>query len=395
MNCEDEQIHVPESIQPHGAFVAAQADSGIVTHASANLALLLGVTAGAALGKHLHEIFDDASCRALFGDERPEGALHRTCILQKASGGAIHLRSFRSGASVCVDIERVQAAPLQTLPFSLVLSVIETFRRAESQQELCELAVVGLQEITGFDRVMAYRFAEDGDGEVIAEVLRPPLQPYRGLRYPASDIPPQARRLYLVQRVGGIADCNYAPVPLVTGPALADGPALDLTRSSLRSVSPLHREYMRNMNTTASLTIGIPQGDRLWGMLVCHHATPRIAGPAIRTEAAMVGEVVALLLSSLHQSEIDAQRSAGNASLGALERRLATDGPLIEVLAAGKAELLQLVGAEGALLRCSGQVRLLGTTPPMRAAVQALAVLERGAAEEVVGVEDLGLRHPE
>lgn len=395
MNCEDEQIHIPSAIQPHGAFVAVRADSGIVTHVSANLASLIGVAAGEALGRPLGEIFGEAPCRTLLGDGEREAALYRTCTLTDASGGIIHLRSFRSNVFVCVDIERVQTASLQALPINLTLSVIETFRQAKSQQELCELAVSGLREITGFDRVMAYRFAEDGHGEVIAEALRPPLQPYLGLRYPASDIPPQARRLYRIQRTGAIADCNYEPVPLIAGPASADEPALDLTRSALRSVSPLHREYMRNMNTMASLTVGIRQGDHLWGMLVCHHATPRIANPASRTDAAMVGEVMALLLGSLYQSEVDAQRSAGNASLRALKHRLTTQDVLIEALAAGGDELLQLVGAEGALLQCSGQTRLLGTTPPMQAALQALAAIRRGAADEVIAVNDLGLRYPE
>ena len=133
----------------------------------------------------------------------------------------------------------------------LAQSILETFKYASTRIELCELAVTGLRAITGFDRVMAYRFHDEGHGEVIAEARRARLEPYLGLHYPAADVPPQARRLYLRQRVGTIADAGYQPVPLLADPSRPGAAPVDLTHSALRSASPIHRQYMRNMKTAA------------------------------------------------------------------------------------------------------------------------------------------------
>jgi light-regulated signal transduction histidine kinase (bacteriophytochrome) len=242
---------------------------------------------------------------------------------------------------------------------------------------------------------MAYRFGPDGHGEVIAEACAPQLEPYLGLRYPASDIPPQARRLYLRQRVGAIADSSYQPVPLLAAPALDDGGLIDLTHSALRGVSPIHLEYMRNMKTAASLTIGLAQRQDLWGMLVCHHATPRIAGPDLRAVAHMIGQVVSLLLASLGDAEDYVQRLERISILRELVARLAAAVPLPEAFAAAQTELLGLVDASGAVVRLSGTLFCIGRTPPLAAAGRALAVLQSEAGGEVMAVDDLGLRHPD
>jgi light-regulated signal transduction histidine kinase (bacteriophytochrome) len=130
------------------------------------------------------------------------------------------------------------------------------------------LAVRQLRATTGYDRVMAYCFDADGHGEVIAEEKEAELQPFLGHHYPATDIPAPARRLYLRQRIGAIADANYRPSPLLIDASCDDGTPLDLTLSALRSVSPIHRQFMRNMKTAASLTVGLAHGSDLWGMLV-------------------------------------------------------------------------------------------------------------------------------
>jgi light-regulated signal transduction histidine kinase (bacteriophytochrome) len=272
---------------------------------------------------------------------------------------------------------------------------LETFKNAATRVELCELAVRGLKAITGYDRVLAYRFAPDGHGEVIAEDRAPHLEPYLGLRYPAGDIPPQARAMYLRQRVGAIADSSYRPVPVIVDPALDGDITLDLTHSTLRSVSPIHCEYMRNMNTAASLTIGLAHRQDLWGMLVCHHETPRVAGPELRAVAEMIGQVVSLLLDSLGTGEVYARRLERNDTLRALTDRLSGSAPLAEALVAAQSELLDLVEATGAALRLDGKVTILGRAPPLPSAERAMAVLSVAMAGEVGAVDDLGLRHPE
>jgi diguanylate cyclase (GGDEF)-like protein len=389
--CEREPIHIPGAIQPHGALLAALLEERLVTHASANLAAILGRSAEAVLGRPLEEVVGDEACRVLLQDAVP-GQVYS---LRGPNRATLHLSAHRTGRHICVDIEPVRRGPGQGPPVTMLQSVLSTFRHATGHSELCQLAVRGLRTISGYDRVMAYRFGQDGHGEVIAEARAAKLEPFLGLHYPATDIPPQARQLYLRQRVGAIANSGYQPVPLIIHSALDDGIQLDLTHSALRSVSPLHCEYMRNMKTAASLTIGLATKQTLWGMLVCHHTTPRIAAPDLRAVAEMIGEVVSLLLSSLGEVEVYAQRLEREATLRALADRLASPVPLPEALAAAEAELLDLVAATGAVVRFSGTFFRLGRTPPLSDAENALAVLQARAGGEVLAIEDLGLRYPE
>jgi diguanylate cyclase (GGDEF)-like protein len=242
---------------------------------------------------------------------------------------------------------------------------------------------------------MAYRFDESGDGEVIAEARDDSMEPYLGLRYPAGDIPRQARQQYRLQRVGVVADSAYTPVPILSQRTLHDGFPLDMTYSTLRSISPMHCEYMRNMNTAASLTIGLVCEHELWGMLVCHHRTPRIAGVEIRTVAEMIGRIVSLLLVSLGQTEAYAQRLERTDVLRALVEKLAAPVPLTDVFTASEVDLLTLVRAEGAVVRFAGSILCLGRIPPANAALAALSVLYTAAAGAVLAVDDLTLRYPE
>jgi diguanylate cyclase (GGDEF)-like protein/PAS domain S-box-containing protein len=394
-HCDREPIHIPGAIQPHGAVIAALADDLLVTHASANLASFLGRPVDAVLGRSLQEVIGDPACRALLDAGLSGGvAPEQAHTMPGPDGGMLYMRAHRTGRHICVDIESLGVEPLGRRAIFMARSVVGTFKYAASIVELCELAVNGLKAMSGYDRVMAYRFAEDGHGEVIAEACEAQLEPYFGQHYPASDIPPQARRLYLRQRVGAIADSSYTPVPLRAHPTLDDGSPLDLTHSALRSASPVHCQYMRNMNTAASLTIGLAHGPDLWGMLVCHHTKPRAAGFELRAAADLIGQVVSQLLVSMGEAEVLAQRLQRNAMLRALADHLSAPVPLPEAVTAAGVELLHLVGAGGAVVRLSGTVFRLGRTPEPPAIEIALTVLQSLAGGDAVGVDDLGSRHP-
>ena len=170
---------------------------------------------------------------------------------------------------------------------------------------------------------------------------------------------------------------------------------LDMTYCSLRSISPIHREYMRNMGTGASMTIALTSHRQLWGMLVCHHVTPRIAGPELRAAADMVGQIVSLLLTSLGETELYAERLARSHTLRVLVNALSVPVPLLDAFAVAETELLKLVEADGALVRIAGTVLRVGCVPPADAAQSALATLYASAAGAALAVDDLAQRHPE
>ena len=395
--CDHEPIHVPGAIQPHGALLAAPVDGLMVSHASENLESMLGRSAALTLGRPLGEVIGERAIRALSG-LGPSPYVNLSCALVPPylSGAQAHLRLFRSGRHICVDIEPLWP-PLdaETPNLSETDALLATLSRANSRDELLALAVRGLRASTGYDRVMAYRFDDGGHGEVVAEDREADLEPFLGHHYPATDIPAQARRLYLRQRVGAIADANYRPVPLWVDASCDDGTPLDLTLSALRSVSPVHRQFMRNMNTAASLTIGLAHEDELWGMLVCHHRAPRIAGPQTRAFAAMIGQVVSRLLESLGRTEVAAQRRERSSILQALVTRIADSGSLPAAFTAAEADWLSLMKASGALARVSGVFYCLGRLPSAERAERAFAALETAANGDTLAIDNLGARFPD
>ncbi len=392
--CAREPIHIPGAIQPNGAFLAVLADSFVVTHASANLAAILGPTAESVLGCSLRDVVGEAACRGLIGNDAPNaGAPCREHVLSGPNGKALHLRAYRSGSMICLDIQPAPEQADQLSPFGKLQSVLDSFEAVGSSEALCEAAVRGLHRISGYDRVMAYRFDADGNGEVIAEALDAGLEPYLGLHYPASDVPQQARLLYLRQRVGAIADASYEPVPLLVDPAFSSTEPLDLTHSTLRSVSPFHRAYMRNMGTIASLTIALIDGPQLWGMLVCHNSTARVAGPSLRAVADIIGQVVSLLICTLGEAEKHALQLAREGMLLAISEQLAAPVSLSEALDAARTHLLDVADADGVVVRISGVVFRTGQIPPE--ADRLLDFLIARNVGDLIAINDLAVRFPE
>jgi PAS domain S-box-containing protein len=399
--CAREPIHIPSAIQPHGALLVVGAASGRLSHASANLDGFLELTATMALGRSLQDILGEEVTAILTKLPAPERHLpDPACVVSGINGRSLQLRAYRAGASIGIDVELAPTAPSTGLTLAALRAVLDSFSDSSSQLALCQLAVQGLRAITGYDRVMAYRFGADGHGEVIAEALAEGLEPYLGQRYPASDIPPQARSLYLVQRVGAICDSGYQPVPVLADAALASAQPIDLTLSSLRSVSPIHREFMRNMGTAASLTIGLAlrqaqAASTLWGMLVCHHAAPRGVDIELRNAAAIIGQTVSMLLDSRGAVEALAQRAMREAAVRKLVDSLDYDTALVDSLAAREHELRQLLDAAGVIVCVGGCARHLGHTPAPSGDAAVIAALRSAAAGEVLAIDNLGLRFPE
>jgi light-regulated signal transduction histidine kinase (bacteriophytochrome) len=199
---------------------------------------------------------------------------------------------------------------------------------ADSLADLLDAAVGEVRRVTGYDRVMVYRFDVDQHGEVVAEERRADLEPFLGLHYPASDIPAQARRLYVANPIRIIADVAYRPAALVSAPDLADAAPLDLTHATLRSVSPIHVEYLRNMGVAASMSVSLLQDGRLWGLIACHHYAPKLVPYSVRMTCELVGQTLATLIQAEERREEAAVREAiGARKLRVLERAHSRSSP--------------------------------------------------------------------
>lgn len=262
--CEREQLHLSGAIQANGALLHVGSD-GTITHASANCLEQLGVAAEALLGRAETDVWNGVERVFRAGRDATEGdraALYRERVGERADCD-VALAKTRDGCLVEVYSGAAtggRRGPLHAVPQFYKL-------RKHGIEALCEQAVAAVQRETGFDKAMAYRFREDWSGEVVAEVcLDLALGQYLGQRFPASDIPKIARDLYVKNPSRQIADIASRPVPII-----GRGP-LDLTYSELRSVSPVHLEYLRNMGVGASCSFAIVIRGELWGLIACHDA---------------------------------------------------------------------------------------------------------------------------
>jgi light-regulated signal transduction histidine kinase (bacteriophytochrome) len=389
-SCDREPIHTPGAIQPHGRLIVADAASLAITHVSANLDPgLLGAPIekrlppeliAAALAQSTHDAYAPGRILAA----APPGEAGEWDLTVHRSGGALYFE-FEPGG----DPRERQSLLLRAQ------GVLQALRGAGTLGRLLDAAAAELKGLTGFDRVMVYRFGRDGHGEVVAESHAPGQEAYLGLHYPAGDVPRQARRLYLLQRVRGIADVDYRPVPVLA--AEGDGPAWDLDMSlcHLRSVSPIHLEYMRNMGVAGTFAVSLIQDGALWGMLICHHRTPRRLSAAVRALCDLIGQVLSVLIGEKEQAGALKDRLARQELLSGLEPALAGADHLADALAGEAALLLRLAGADGARIELGGETRLIGVTPPPPLAHRiAAAMLARSLGETVVS-ESVGTDYPE
>jgi two-component system, chemotaxis family, sensor kinase Cph1 len=297
-NCDQEPIHALGFIQPHGALLCLNRD-GILLAASENATAMLGPLPE--LGARFDARHLDASAR-----EALERALRRPAAAAEsfewvaASGEGFDLVLNWSADTLLVEFEQIPPQTPNASQFALycqrAIGQLQG-KQYESVTELLQETAQAIRTMTGFDRVMGYRFLGDGSGEVIAEACREDLPPYLHQRYPASDIPAQARRLYLLNPVRQIASIESRPVPLVPGLHPQTQAPFDLSHSVLRSVSSVHIEYLRNMGVGASMSVSIIVDGKLWGLFACHHMQSYRASHAVRLSCTVLTQVVSILVS--------------------------------------------------------------------------------------------------
>lgn len=377
-NCDREPIHIPGAVQPHGVLLAVSLPDERVVQASANAPEALGVPV--ALGLPLGALLDAAGLglvRTALADEDPR---HRSPLRCRAPGGAaFDAVVHRSGGLAVVELE-----PARDVAFADVYRMLQratsALAAADSARGLGVVAARAVRELTGFDRVMVYEFDRDDHGHVIAEDAREGLESFLDLHYPASDIPAQARRLYTVSTLRLIVDVAYRPAPIE--PARSpDGSPLDLSFSVLRSVSPIHVEYLRNMGVCASMSLSLVVDGRLWGLVICHHYAPRFVAYDVRRACDLVARTLSGQVGVLERAEAARHRADASERLARLAERLG-DPDAAPAQALAGADLLALVDARGAAIVGPDGVELCGDLPP-RDDVVALAawVRERGDAE--------------
>jgi chemotaxis family two-component system sensor kinase Cph1 len=391
-NCEREEIHLAGSIQPHGALLVVSEPDHRVIQASANAAEFLNLKC--VTGMALADLDGDLLYRILPHLEPTLQGMPIAVRCRIGSPGADYDGLLHRPPEGGLVIELERAGPSVDLSRQIA-SALETIRTASSLRGLCDEAATLLQDRTGYDRVMVYRFDDEGHGEVFSERRNPELEAFLGNRYPATDIPQMARRLYERTRVRVLVDVNYEPVPLQPRLSPLTGRDLDMSLCFLRSMSPIHLQYLKNMGVGATLVISLVVGGKLWGLVACHHYEPRFIHFELRAVCELLAEAIATRIAAIEsfaqsQSEIFVQR---------LEQRMveaiSREGDWRGAIFDSSQSILQPLGASGSALIYEGQVISTGEVPGTQEIRELAAWLDTRRDTSVQVTASLGLDFPQ
>ncbi|WP_107843966.1 HWE histidine kinase domain-containing protein [Litoreibacter ponti] len=364
-NCDREPIHLLGNVQSYGCLISTSSDL-MINHLSANCATYLGLQPDEVVGQRLVDLL-------------PERTIHdlRTKLQMTSSGGAAISRLFgydvlgdgtlfdisihASGQSFIFEFEK-KAEGEDRDDLSMVQPLIARVNKQDTVLAAAREAAMAMEVLSGFDRVMVYRFTSDGSGEVIAERHAAGMEPFLGLRYPASDIPQQARALYKRSTLRLISDVNDDVSPIIPEKN-PNGEPLDLSLSVTRAVSPIHLEYLRNMDVAASMSVSILKDGELWGLFACHHRTARYVDYERRTAIELFAQLFSYELERKIEATIRDEERESRALHDRLMVRLSAGSDLIESFDIIADELSQIVANDGVAVFSEGRYIARGAAP--------------------------------
>lgn len=392
-NCDREQIQFSGAVQPHGALLVLSERDLLVLQASANCPALLGTPA---IDRLLGQPIEHALGQSQAGELRDRlqreaaglgnGPVH---VLRAAlPGGVFDTFAHRVEGGLIIEFEVVAApaAPLLDL-YSDLRSTIARLQATHGLQAFFALACDQTRRFTGYERVMAYKFLEDGSGDVTAESLAEGLQPYLGMRFPATDIPAPARRLFALSWLRHLPDTNYQPVALL--PEQAAGGPLDQSRGLLRSVSVMYTSYLKNMGARGTMVMPLMKDGALWGLISCmNHSAPLHVAYEPRMAAEFLAHMLSLLMAAKEDTETYEYKLRIGATLEHLTRAMAAQSIFHDGLTKGDTTVLRFVDATGAAVATADGVVLLGRTPGEAQVRQLIGWLGKSQTENPVFATD-------
>lgn len=398
--CELEPIHTPSSIQPSGALLVIDGTSLLAVQASANLADYLGLTPESALNRPLSDLVGVENAEKIW--KLPiRGDLHPSvpAVLQMKRGTRwlfLAVQVHRVEGNWVIEIETSDKSEEQHFGH-LFVSIRNALWESDIETDFLRYAQFIAEQVrilTSFDRVMLYRFDTDWNGEVIAESRNEKLPSLLGNHFPASDIPPQARRLYAKNLIRVLADADAVAVSIMPPTHPTSGRVLDMSHAVLRSMSPIHIEYLHNMGVSATITISLMQGGKLWGLIACHHVTPKRIPFHLRELAEFVGKTVSLKLTNLESLERSKYMDQVRGTLMSLTRFIRQSGDIAEVLTMMETDILHLVRATGGILAMGGKRYCFGLVPPPDEVDMLVSWLEGQDSSEVYFTDSLQRNYP-
>lgn len=365
-NCDRELVQFPGAIQPHGAMLIVDEPGYVIRQASANCGAIIGYPAADLIGKRIEDVFAAAPLMLAQMQRMSleNGPVH---VVRESFAGAtngVNIFAHRCGGVLILEIETI--ADLSNEPtthlYSDVREAIAQLEGCQGLQNFFDLAVERIRIFTGYDRVLAYKFAEDGSGHVIAEAIPEGLEPYLGLHYPATDIPAPARRLFGASWLRHLPDVSYEPVPLVGEPGAAP---VDMSYAILRSVSVMYSGYLENMGVHSTMVMPLMKKGQLWGLIsAMHHSSRRHVPYEARMAAEFLSHMLSLLMSGKEDADGYEQRLRMTTVTDQLVERLCRNSDLhVSLTGLDQPNLLTLIPSQGAAIAARGSISRIGQTP--------------------------------
>lgn len=399
-NCDREPIHIPGTIQAHGFLLAVTAgahDQLRVAIASENatfylqrpLQAILDADLWVLLGSNLKDSFTEGLLSETKGGDF---ARFLGTTEFDSSDGARHkfqVVGYRVHGLIVLEFELNEHSASQGKLNAGIATFVATLEEVRDPHTLCQAVTSQIRELTGYDRILLYRFDEQEHGRVLAEDRNDRLPSYLGLQFPGTDIPKQARELYLQNRIRIIPDVEYQPSPLMAATSWESAPPLDLSLSILRSVSPVHRDYMRNMGTASSMSISIVSRGKLWGLISGHHAEPRSVPFLVRSACDVLSRIVASQLLAFQNEGAMADAVRFKTVQSRLLTTMTAAESYTDALRDHPQELCAVTDASGAALLVDDLCLLLGKTPAEADVRQLGKWLSERAGEEIFATHNL------
>ena len=405
--CASEPIHIPGSIQPFGILLALTTSDWVIVQVSLNSASIINHEPLTLYGKPLAAILGEAQTATLRNGlvNLADGVVftHKITLKQHPIEQSIQARVHRYHDAIVLELLPILESSTSTdTPNDLGYALLSRFydpqvhRRLSdslnftlnkklalshsmplsrytegSVREFCQHVAEQVRSITGYDRVMVYEFDAVGNGAVIAEARHESIESYLSLHYPASDIPAQARQLYLRNRVRVLGDVYAEPVAVVPRINPTTTSDLDLSYCLLRSFSPIHLEYLHNMGVRATLTVSIIRDGALWGLIACHHYQPRWISHEVQLACDLLSEIISVQLT-IHENYVRARAEAYSHRLQhKFMQMIVGQGDWVATMLDPANQILTLIEADGIAIHVGNQIHTMGITPPLER-IQAL-----------------------
>ncbi len=366
-NCADEPIRFPGAIQPHGVLLTLSEPELRIVQVSANVASLFNHQPEALLGQPLDTLLGTQPTDVVRQMAGQPSFIDAPPLYVTLNGGQFEGLLHRHQGVLVLEFEPHSEhfqPKSQNGRTSNLGKMLQRLQSAKTLQALYEISVSEIQAMTGYDRVLIYRFEEEGHGQVIAEASAPSMELFNGLFFPASDIPQQARELYRTNWLRIIPNADYEPVPLLPKLRPDTGQPLDLSFATLRSVSPIHCQYMKNMGVLSSMSISLMKGDKLWGLISCGNREPLHVPNDLRTTCQTIGQVLSLQISAMEALDISRQREEKVDALGVLNQAMSNSSDAVfDGLAQCPQVLMDLVQAGGVAIIEGQQLHRYGNCP--------------------------------